>query len=170
MSAALIGIASVLVTLFGIYIGQRMGLWQFAIASKAHNLNVRRAVPKLGTALRIEPSQEGDPIFFAPCQYLIISIYNAGELAATQLYGYCKLSSPSNSVKQSSIPIAREFLDSTGPYELEPWLIEWTTATWNQVAFNVDIEFDYFGLSPDKPEHYKATHHFDQESRRFVII
>jgi hypothetical protein len=169
---AVVAIGSCFVTLLGIFIGQRLGLWQFTLATKAHELNIRRSTPKLGTEVRIEERQLHSASY-SPIYFLRVTIYNAGELAAKQLKGHCELRSD-NSVKQFTIPISREFLDSTRPYELESRRLEGTTIRLamrgepNQIRCNVDIEFDYLGLSPDEPHHYSATYHFDHNTQAFI--
>src|ERR1700679_1048266 len=104
----IVGIAGVFLTLFGIYIGQRMGLWQLTMASNAHALNIARSRPKIGTEVRMEEFEAHDSMRFAPSRYLRITVYNAGELAATQLNGHCKLSSPNDSIQEFTVPIVRE--------------------------------------------------------------
>jgi hypothetical protein len=173
MLMLVVAIGSVFVTLFSIFIGQRLGLWNLTLAKTAHDLNVRRSLPKIGTEIWIEQRQV-HPANFSPFSILRVSIYNAGEFAAKQLKGQCELICPGNSVQQFTIPIDREFLDSTRPYELEPYRIEGIAlerimaGAPNQLMFNVNIEFDYFGLSPDEPEHYSASCHFDSNSRRLI--
>ncbi len=167
MITIIVGMAGVFVTQLGIYIGQRMGLWQLTLASNAHALNLTRSRPKIGTEARleiVEPDSMRDP----GSRYLRITIYNAGELAATQLNGHCKLSSPNETIQEFTIPIVREFLDSARPYDLEPKRLGWINGYWKETRFKVNIEFDYFGLPPDEPEHYSASYHFDHESNRFV--
>lgn len=135
--------------------------------SNVYALNVTRSRPKIGTEARLEieePHFMHDP----GSRYLRITIYNAGELAATQLQGYFKLSSSDDSIQEFTVPIVREFLDSARPYDLEPKRLVWTKSYWDQTRFNVNIEFDYFGFPPDKPEHYTATYHFDHERNCFV--
>ncbi len=159
--------AGVLVTLLAIYIGQRMGFLQLTLARNVHALNVTRSRPKIGTEVRLE-IEEPYSMNHPGSRYLMMTIYNAGELAATQLNGYCKLSSPDESIQEFTIPIVREFLDSVRPYDLEPKRLEWIKGFWNETRFNVNIEFDYFGLPSDEPEHYSASYHFDHESNCFV--
>jgi hypothetical protein len=163
------GMAGVFIALLAIYIGQRRGFWQFTLATKAHGLNIARSRPKIGTEVRIEDEfQEYGAINIPPSHYLRITIYNAGELAATQLNGYCKLSSPNDTIQEFTIPIIREFLDSARPYDLEPCKVRWTKGYWKQTELNVNIEFDYFGLPSDEPEHYSASYHLDHQRNYFV--
>ena len=63
---------------------------------------------------------------------------------------------------------SREFLRAS-EYELEPCRLDGTTV-WRamrgeqEIRFNVDIEFDYFGMAKDQPQHYSAKYEFDPKN------
>src|SRR6266478_3262719 len=107
------------------FLAYRVGYRQGKTAQRALDLNVSKAIPKIGTSVKIDKRQEQPPAF-PPFYYLVATIYNEGELPAKQLKGQCKLFSPINDVKQHTIPIDREFLGSK-QYELNPCRLEGTT-------------------------------------------
>jgi len=145
----------------------------YRVGRRQWNLGVAKAIPKVGTWVRIDKRQEQSTAF-SPSYYMVATIYNEGELPAKQLKGHCKLFSPINEVKQHTIPIIREFLGSA-PYELEPCRLEGTTVDVGMdgrqdIRFNVDIEFEFFGIPDDKPQKYSAKHEWDNKNRQMIKI
>src|ERR1700694_3364984 len=115
MLIAFATLAGVLITLFGIYIGQRVGLMQISIAHKEHDLNLLKSAPVIDTAVRIIERQINPAPAFAPFYYIVTTINNYGELAAQQLNGHWRLYSPDHSIQQHDIPIVRNALGSSRP-------------------------------------------------------
>jgi hypothetical protein len=156
-------------------VGWCFGYWQGKTARSALNLNVRKAAPKIGTTAQINKRQVNPPAY-PPFYYLVMTIYNEGELPAKQLNGHCKLLSPNKAVKECNIPISRDFLGSS-PYEMEICRLEdgigGSTidiggSQGQHVRFNV--EFEFFGISEEKPEPYSAKYEYDPKSRQLVRI
>lgn len=165
-------ISVVVAVIFGT-LGWRIGYTQGKIAQKALDLEFTKAIPKIGTTARIESRQENPPAYPA-FYYLVVTIYNEGDLAARQLKGECRVYSATKSVKDREIPIDREFL-GRGQYELERYRLTHGTSgmTVNLTGlegensrFNVDIEFKYSGISDGGPQQYKAQYTYDNKSRQ----
>lgn len=165
------GLIGATVVLFGIYIAQRTGYLQVSLMSKAHDLNLVKASPKIDADIRVELQLVNGPNY-PPAIFLHTTIHNEGELAAKQLNGYWKLSSTQD-IKPHTIPIRRDFLGST-PYEFEPHGLRTRGSVWvspsktYDVSFEVDIEFDYLALPDDKPEHYSAKYSYHAESGQMI--
>ena len=154
----------VLVTLFGIYIGQRTGLLEISIAKKALDLSLTKAAPKVGSMITVEERYDNGRDFPA-FLYLITTIYNEGELPAGQLDGDWKLTS-SYGVPNRVIPIRRDFLGSV-PYKFEaPRITQGGIPRENEFRFDVDIEFNYSVASQEQPGHYHAKYRYDYETKR----
>ena len=150
---------------------KQAGMLQLEVIRNSHELDIARAVPKIGTEVRIEESYPNGPQY-SPTYTLTTSIYNAGEHSASQVEGEWKLTCPNNSVQQGTMPIRREFLSAT-PYQLEPFALIGTTIlnamrgdAGHGVTFNVDIEFNYRGLPKQQPQHYREKYAFDEKNRR----
>ena|SRR5579862_2382712 len=172
MTMVYVAIATCLVMLFGIYIAQRLGLWQLRIAKQEHDLNLRKSVPILDTTVRITTRQVNPAPMYNPFYYVAVSINNHGELAAQKLDGYWRMYSPDQSIQERTIPIARDALGAE-PYDFEPCQIEGPTVERAMrgecdIRINVDIEFDYFGLSNNEPQHYTARYRYDRNSKQMV--
>lgn len=157
----------------GFFIGYRQG----KIAQAALDLSLAKAVPKVGTTAEIGKRQE-NPSNFPPFYYVIVTLYNEGELPAQQLDGECRIYSVPKGVKERIIPIKREFLGVT-PYQLESYRIEsaFSGMTLNlggqegqSIRFNVDIEFEYVGSSNDPLNHYRAKYEYDPKTKQLVKI
>jgi len=157
-------------TLFTGYSANRAGIIQISLVREVHSRNLRPVAPKVGTSLRIQEEQAAFPPFY----YLTTSIYNEGGLAAKQLNGYWELSSSDNAVKKCEVSIEMDSLLST-PYQSEPCLLQGPSVLAamrgeSKIRFQVDIEFDYFGVSKDQPQHYSAKYQYDPESRQMIRI
>lgn len=166
-------VASFIIGVLALVTGYILGYWQGKTAQRALNLSVTKAVPKVGTRLKIDKRQE-NPAGFPPFYYLIATVYNEGELPAKQLKGHCKLYSPTNDVQERDIPFEREFLGSS-PHELEAQKIVGTTVDpgmrgEQEIRFNVDIEFEYLGIPDDQPQQYSAKYAYDNKSRQLIRI
>jgi hypothetical protein len=154
-------------TLAAAGIAHWVGLFQITLMRRAHDLNVRLAMPKVGTHPRIVPKNVLGTNH-APFYYLVISIYNEGDLPAKDLNGRWTIYSPINEIKRREGLISREFLRAC-EYELEACQIEGTTLHnammgGQGISINIDIEFDYFGISENEPQHYARKYEFDPEN------
>jgi hypothetical protein len=159
------GMIGFLVALFGIFIGQRTGLLHVSIAKKALDLEVTKATPKVGTSIEIDERHDNGP-HYPPFLYLTTTIYNEGKLPISQLDGNWKLAA-SYGVPNRTIPIQREYLGSTTPYQFQPYRITQSgTAANNQFVFDVDIEFDYIVPPENQPQHYSAKYRYDYHGKR----
>ena len=165
------GVAATLLTAF---VAHRIGRLQISFMQKAHDLKVLKAIPKIGASLRIVTEHPNGTSF--PYHYsLVATIYNEGNLAAKDLKGNCKLFSPTKQVAESTIPINRDFLGMNHQYELAACPVEGATVNNGmigaaEIRFNMDIEFEYFGLPEDKPQQYAAKYEYDNKSRQMKRI
>lgn len=168
------GMIGALITLFGIYIAQRSGYQLFVVAKKEHDLNFRKTVPIIGTIVTLEPRQVLNANY-RPFHYIVTSINNYGNLPTQKLSGNWRLYSTDNSIKECYVPIQRDALGVAAPYNTEEQLIGPNIDgvikdQLHKVAIRVDIEFDYFGISQDQPQHYNASYEYDHNTRRMVKI
>ncbi len=170
-------LVSLIVSVVTALIGYALGYRQGKISQRALDLSIVKAAPKVGTTVRIDKRQENPPAF-PPFYYLVATIYNEGELPAKQLKGHCKLHSPVKSVQERDIPFNREFLGST-PYELESFRldsgisgtpIDIGASGGQNIRFNVDVEFEYFGIPDDAPQHYSAKYQYNNQRRQLERI
>jgi hypothetical protein len=169
--------ALVMIALLGMFATYLFGFWQGRTSKRSFDLSVTRAVPKVGTSVKVYKRQENPPGFPA-FYYMIATIYNEGELPAKQVKGHCKLHSATKSVKENNIPFEREFLGSS-PCQLESHRIDdgisgmsvdLEAVSAKNIRLNVDIEFTYFGIPDDKQHRYAATYEYEHKSRQFVRI
>jgi hypothetical protein len=156
-----------------LFIAQRSGFRLFAVAKKEHDLNLRKASPIVGSVVTLAERQILNANY-RPFHFIVTSIYNYSDLPARQLCGNWRLHSPDNCVKECNVPIQRDALGPT-PYDTEEQLIGPNIDAvikdgLHKVAIRVDIEFDYFGISQDRPQHYSASYQYDQNTRRMVQI
>jgi len=161
------------VTLFGVYIAQRSGHLLFAVAKEEHDLNLRKASPIIGSIVTLAERQILNANY-RPFHFIVTSIHNYGDLPAQRLSGSWRLYSPDNSIKECNVPIQRDAL-GPAPYDTEEQLIGSNIDAvikdrLHRIAICVDINFDYFGISQDQPQHYSASYEYDQNSRRMVKI
>jgi hypothetical protein len=162
-----------MVTLFGVFIAQRSGFQLFAVAKKEHDLNVRKASPIIGSVVKLAERQILNANY-RPFHFIVTSICNYGDLPAQQLSGSWRLYSPDNCIKECNVPIQRDALGPT-PYDTEEQLIGPNIDAvikdqLHKVAIHVDIEFDYFGISQDRRQHYSASYQYDHNSRRMMQV
>lgn len=167
--AMLIGVLlGVAATLFTAYSTNWAGIIPISSVREAHTGKVRPAAPKIGTSMNIQEEEATFPPFY----YMTTSIYNEGELAAKQLSGHWKLFSPDGAVKECEVSIEMDSLLST-PYQSEPCLLQGprvlaAMSGESKIRFQVDIEFDYFGISKDQPQHYSAQYQYDPRSHQMT--
>jgi hypothetical protein len=173
MGAALISLLpGIAVTLLCAYVAQRLGWIQVTLAREAHTLNVQKALPKIGASIRLDYSYDNGKAF-PPTYYLRTTIYNDGDLAASNLRGYWKLSCPGKYIQQVELQIARDFLGTATPFEMEPYKftnrrVDAAFSGSEQISFDVDIDFTYVGLPPDEVGRYHARYTFDNQSKRMA--
>src|ERR1700678_651725 len=80
----------VVATLLGALIAHKVGILQITIARKAHELNVTKAVPKIGTSVQLEErNATNHPVTLL---HIVTRIYNEGDLPASNLKGEWQLS------------------------------------------------------------------------------
>jgi hypothetical protein len=158
-------LAGLIIAGIAVGVAYGVGYWQGRSAQKALDLSITKAIPKLGSDVKINKRQENSRAF-PPFYYLVATIYNEGELPAKQLHGHCKLFSPENESQQRNIPINRDFLGSA-PFELEAGRLDALFIDPDRPSdarFDVDIEFEYFGIPDDKPQRYTAKYRYDNKS------
>jgi len=174
MSGLLGALIGAVVALFGIYIAQSNGLLLYWVAKEEHDLNLRKAAPALDSSVRITERQI-NPVGYDPFYYIVITIYNHGDLAATQLNGHWRMYSPRQMIQEYNVPIRRDALGAL-PNEFEPYRIigpgieAAIRRHAENVSINVDIEFDYFGFSPEEPQHYAAQWQYDHHNGQMIRI
>jgi hypothetical protein len=165
------GVAATLVTA---YVMHRIGRIQISFLQRSHELNIVKATPKIGTILRIDERNPNGPAF-PTFYFLIATIYNEGDLAAKSLKGNCRLFSPTNQVAERSVQVHRDFLGTTLQYDLAACPIEGARVQFGmrgaeEIRFNFDIEFQYFGIPDDKPQQYTAKYEYDSKSHQMIRI
>ena len=116
MTAVAWTIVGIVVSLLGIYFAQKIGFIQIKLMREANKLNLLRATPKVGTGITVDEQYDNGKAF-PPFIYLTTTIYNEGELPINQLSGYWKLLFPQG-LQDLAIPITRDVLGSSAPYEL----------------------------------------------------
>lgn len=155
---------TIAVALLGIYVAQQTGLLQSWIMKKAHDLNVTKAFPRIGSNIRTEYRHDNGPAYPRTI-YLFTTIYNEGELPVSELNGQWKLTAK-QFLSDNVIPIRRDFLGPT-QYELEPYkILESGNQANNQFIFDVDIDFDYISPAHSEPQHYHAKYSYDRQYQR----
>jgi hypothetical protein len=163
----------ILVSLFGIYIAQSVGLLQVSLMKKEYDLNLRKSAPELDSTVRINSRQVNPAPVYNPFHYIVTSIHNHGDLPAKHLKGHWRMYSPDKSIQDSTIPIRRDALGSA-PLEFSeiqligPSIDDALKRGVGTVTINVDIEFDYFGLSENQPQHYSARWQYDRNSKQMI--
>ncbi len=160
-----------LVTLLGIYIAQSNGFLLYWIAKKEHDLNLRKATPVLGSIVQMETRQVL-PAAYRPFHYVVTTIHNNGDLPARNVQGEWRMYSPNNAIVELRVPIRRDVL---GPeYREEQQLvgsnIDEAVEHRRPIGINVDIDFDYTGISEGGTQHYSARYEYDHKLKQMVQI
>jgi hypothetical protein len=162
-----------LAALGGIVLARQVGILQIHWAREAFNLNVKLAQCNVGTRCRIglRPFSLSRPDI---TRYEIVaSIYNAGDLAASNLKGEWKLSC-SDAVYNCSMPIWIDFVSKAAPYDLEPYVFASNEITQaissGHARINIDIEFNFVGLDEDTAQKYTAKYEYRHEAKQVVRI
>jgi len=173
-----VSLASLIIGVIAIIAAVLVGYCQWKTTQKSLVVTVKKAIPKVGTRVRIDERQK-NPSGFPAFYYLILTIYNDGELPAKQLKGHCKLHSSTKSVQERDIPFQLDSLGPSSPYELEAlWLLDGLSGAAidlkgngaENIGFNVDIEFECFGIPENVPQRYSAQYKYDPQSRQIVRI
>ena len=165
---------TILATACASWLSYRLGYRQATIAKRSLDLSVSKAEPKIGTSVKLDQRQINPPAF-PPFCYMVATIYNEGELAARNVKGHCRLHSSTKSVKEHDIPFERDFLGSA-PLLLESHRLDNgisgmsidLNTSGQGLQFDVDIEFEYFGMSAHVPQRYSAKYRFDSKSRQML--
>lgn len=169
--------ASIVVSIISLAVGYFLGYWQGKTAQKSYDLSLSKAIPKVGTSVKIDKRQE-NPGGFPPFCYLVLTIYNDGELPAKQVKGHCRIYSPAKSVEEVDIPFHRDFLGSS-PYKLESQRLnngigamplDVTGTLGQNVRLNVDIDLEYLGIPDGKPQYYSAKYSYDKNSGTMLKV
>jgi hypothetical protein len=163
-----LGVAATLVCA---WVAQRIGWLQISFMKKEHALNIIKAAPKVGTSVwfkeREHPGQPGKLLF------ICTSIYNEGDLAASNLKGNWKLSC-SDKRFDVAIPISRDHLGNSRPFDFERQLggihMPGTVQQSQNFAIEIDIEFSYFGLEEDGEKPYHAKYSYNKNQKQFVRV
>lgn len=164
-----LGVAATLVTA---YVAHRIGRIQISFMRRAHQLNENLATPKIGTWLKLERRQPNANRADVIRYFLLTTLYNDADPAAQKIDGNWTLSC-SDSGQDRTIPIYRDSLGNI-PYDLEAQELRGNAITntinSGQVTINVDIDFTYIGLTPDKAERYTAKYQYDSQQKQMVRI
>jgi hypothetical protein len=160
-----IGIA---VSLLGVYVANRVGLLQVGTMRDAHNLNVRKATPRINSRVDVRPfhpSNRTDVTRYA----IHTKIYNDGDLVARYLEGEWQLTA-SQGIQSITDVIRENSPPSTSPLEFKHEIVGNFADLVPQAnpILQVDIKLDYVGLD-DKPEHYEATYDYNFEHKRMIL-
>jgi hypothetical protein len=175
MILTVLAIGTLFGTVVGVFVGYYIGRRQITIADEEHNLNLLKSSPKIDTTVRINERQVNPFPAYDPFHFIVTGIHNYGDLAARHLKGHWRVYSPDKSIQECDIPIVRDFLGST-PYEFEPFQLVGPNIDGaikrgaGRATINVDVEFDYFGVSQDQPQHYSARWQFDSSSKQMVRV
>jgi hypothetical protein len=156
-------------TLLGILFAHRMGWIQINIMRQEHTLNLAKTTPKVSTLVRLEERKHSTH----PVSTLVIitSIYNEGDLAASNLKGDWSLSC-SESGFNRSIPISLDHLGNARPHEMETPF--GSVATWldvragKNITIEIDLKIRYIGLAEEGEKTYQAKYHYDPTHREFI--
>ncbi len=103
--------------------------------------------------------------------YLILEIYNEGELAASNISGYWRAFTPSSMHERHSVPIHRDFLGKCEKYT-DTLRIDDGGRPFKQREYHVEVyvQFNYSTLPQDQSQHYNATYAYDWQSKRLVKV
>jgi hypothetical protein len=160
-------------TLFAAFVANRNGRIQISLMRRGHDLNVKRARCKLGTHCRTE-LRFLNPIRTDIQGYVILTtIYNAGELAATNIEGKWNLSCSEN-IYDRVTPFHIDSITKERPHELEPYqfLNRITTQAImsGQFRINVDIDLEFMGLDDEESEKYHARYEYSHQQKQMIRI
>jgi hypothetical protein len=163
-----------LITLLGVYVAYRIGWIQVTIMRREQALNLARTLPKIGTSVCFEDRK--NPNHPVSTLVIITSIYNEGELAASQLTGNWNLSCSKIGFNRS-IPISVDHLGQARPHKMETPFGD--VGTWRAVrggeniTINVDLEIRYSRPTEQGEEEeytYYAKYQYDPTQRDFVRV
>src|ERR1700728_3613880 len=155
-------ILGILIALAGVYVAHRVGWIQVSIMRREQSLNLAKSTPKLGTLIRMEERKHATH----PVSTLVIitSIYNEGDLAASNLKGNWNLSC-SESGFNRSIPISLDHLGTARPYNMEtPFgnVHTWRDVrTGKNITIEIDLKIRYTGLAEQGERPYHAKYRYD---------
>lgn len=156
-------------TLLAAYVAHKIGRLQIKFMRHAHELNVQLATCQIGSKCRIESRAVNNRPFSR--YWLLISLYNTGQLAATKLKGNCTVVC-SDSVHDRQIPVTVDSLGNTMPHELEPQEFCGNTITQairsGNFRIDVDIQFEFIGLDDKTPEKYAARYEYSGKQHQMV--
>jgi|CZKR01.1.fsa_nt_gi hypothetical protein len=162
--------AGVMATLLYTYVTNRIGRFTISLGRKAHKLNLTLAQPVIGSDCKLEPRVVSPSRPDVTRFFLIVSLNNTGDLAATKLKGNCAITC-SESTHNRTLPI---FLDTLGniPYQLEPQEFGGNAITQairsGQVWINVDIDLEFFGFDDKAPEKYRAHYEYSHQHHNMI--
>jgi hypothetical protein len=158
----------ILVAVAGIYATQRLGWIQVSILRGEQSLNLAKATPKIGTLVRLEDRK--NPVHPVSTLVIVTSVYNEGDLAASNLKGNWNLSC-SESVFNRSIPISFDHLGARA-YDMEtPFgnVQTWRDVrTGKNITIEVDLKIRYTGLPEEGEKSYEAKYRYDLTHQDFV--
>src|SRR4029077_18730289 len=160
-----------LTTLVVGWAAHEIGWIQVRIAAEAHDLNVSKAVPKIGTTTRVEKREITSHTVWL--LHIVTRLYNEGELAASKIRGEWKLSSI-NGAFNHTIPIALDHLGKSGPHDIERK--NGGVKTWRDMeggkdlGIAVEINFRYQGLEEEGEHEYRATYRYDAAQRQLMRV
>jgi hypothetical protein len=162
-AGALIG---AIVVILAAIAARQNGLLQISFMRKTHELNVTKAIPRIGCEVSAQTEQIL-PTLFAPHTRVIVKIYNEGELAAQKLTGQWELCSHQTD-KKIVLQISRDFLGNCDAYVIDYLIPE--SSDWGRYGFGFDVNIEFFYLIPGDPETHRYEAHYAYESRKKQMI
>lgn len=159
----------ILIGLAGVYVAHHFGWIQVSIMRREQSLNLAKTTPKIGTSIRLK--EQKHPTHPVSTLVIVTSIYNEGDLAASNLTGDWNLSC-SESGFNRSIPISLDHLGNTRPYEMEtPFgnVLTWRNVrTGKDITIKIDLTIRYTGLAEEGEKPYHAKYRYDPAHQDFV--
>jgi hypothetical protein len=156
----------IIATLLSAFIAERNGFLQISFMRKAHELNVARALPRIGCQVFIEAINTLGP-GYNPHIFIRVKLYNEGELAVQNIAGQWNFYTPDPSTKRV-FPIQRDFLGKCQD-DLYSYMIQ-ESANWRRegIAFDVEVEFFYSMPGEQEATKYSARYYYHRESGQMV--
>jgi len=143
-----------------------MGYLELGFMHKAHELNVTKALSRVGCDVRCELRPILGPNF-SPHIEIVVNIYNEGELAAQNLTGQWEFA-PNYPGEKRVSQIRRDFLGRCEKY-LDSYLIPESGGWGRQGApFDVKIEFFYTIPGEEQTQYYGARYTYNRDKQQIV--
>lgn len=152
------------------WVAHTVGWLQIRIAAQELDLNITKAVPKIGTTVRIEKRQiPSHPNIWV--LDIVTHIDNEGDLAASKINGDWKLLCSKN-VLNRTFPIRLDYLGKSSPHHMKHefgGVQEFRDlGSGKDLSIEIDINFRYFGLEEQGEQQYTTKHRYDPQQQQFV--